>query len=233
MGRPKHYSAEIATRCQRLIESLSVQVESDEKLAREFRGPLRTTFLLAMATPMIVLPMERLYKPIVARWAGVADDTELDAAVEARVHDTFDGRRFGEACFFRPDHWSYVDARPIFPVAITWPEDAFDQLADSGAKAAAAQAPAKDVMECLRNALSHGGVAYLDKDGRQNEDATNMLGFASYPAFRRTGELRLLRISVDGFQEFLILWARWLSENGVETALSEEGPGWLAPAEVA
>jgi len=227
MGRPKHYSAEIATRCQRLIESLSTRVEGDDDLAKEFRGPLRTTFLLAMATPMIVLPMERLYKPIIARRPGVADDTELDEAVAGRVLETFDGRRFGETSFFIPDRWSFVDARPIFPVAVSWPSDAFNELNEPEAMRAAEQAPAKDVMECLRNALSHGGVAYLDKHGRQEEDATNMLGFASYPTGRRTEELRLLRISVDGFQEFLGLWARWLSDNGVETVLSDGGPGWL------
>lgn len=37
-------------------------------------GPLKTTFLLAMATAMAVLPLERIFKPAVWGGAGVADD---------------------------------------------------------------------------------------------------------------------------------------------------------------
>jgi hypothetical protein len=229
MGRPTHYSTEIATRCQRLIERLSLQVEQDVELAAEFRGPLRTTFLLAMSTPMVVLPMERLYKPIIGR-AGVADDTRLDAATEVRVRTTFDGKRFGETPFFETGEWSYVGATPFFPVADPWPSGAFDELDRPEALAAAESAQARDVIECLRNALSHGGVAYLDSRGRQSEDATNMLGFASYPSSRRTRELRLLRITVDGYQAFLGLWSKWLTDSGVENVLTYEGPGWFEVA---
>jgi hypothetical protein len=226
MSRPTHFSTEIATRCQRLIERLSLQVEQDLELAAEFRGPLRTTFLLAMSTPMVVLPMERLYKPILGR-AGVADDTRLDPDTEGRVRTTFDGKLFGETPFFRAGDWSYVGATPSFSVADPWPSRAFDELDRPEALAAAEGASAKDVLECLRNALSHGGVAYLDVRGRQSEDATNMLGFASYPSSRRTRELRLLRITVDGYQAFLGLWSKWLAESGVENILTYEGPGWF------
>jgi hypothetical protein len=116
MGRPTHYSSEIATRCQRLIETLSHQVRDEEALAREFRGPLRTTFLLAMSTPMIVLPMERLYKPALGR-SGMADDTQLDLVMRTRVAETFDRTRFGDAPFFKAGEWAFVDARSHFPVA--------------------------------------------------------------------------------------------------------------------
>lgn len=226
MGRPTNYSTEIVTRCQRLIERFVTEVEEEPVLAEEFRGPLRTTFLLAMSTPMIVLPMERLYKPIAGR-AGVADDSRLDPVVKARVRTTFDGKQFGKTPFFRAEDWSYVDARAYFPVAEPWPSDAFDELDCTEAFEAAADAPAKDVMGCLRNALSHGGVAYLDECGRQSEDATNMLAFASYPGGGRTKELRLLRITIDGFQEFLRLWSMWLTNSGIENVLTDQGPGWF------
>lgn len=232
MGRPTHYSTEIAKRCQRLIERLVEQVEHDAALADEFRGPLRTTFLLAMSTPMVVLPMERLYKPIIGR-AGVADDTRLDPSVEARVRMTFDGKKFGETPFFTAGDWSYVEARPYFSVADPWPPEAFDELDRAQAAEAAVNASAKDIMECLRNALSHGGVAYLDARGRQSEDATNMLGFASYPSSRRTTELRLLRITVDGYQQFLNLWSGWLANSGIEDVLTYQGPGWFDESEAA
>ena len=226
MGRPVHYSTEIASRCQRLIERLVQQVEDDAVLAEEFRGPLRTTFLLAMSTPMIVLPMERLYKASVGL-PGVADDTKLDAAVDDRVHTTFENTKFGDSPFFCDGEWSYVEAMPYFPVADVWPWEAFDKLDSAYVSKEAATAPTKDVVGCLRNALSHGGIAYLDRRGRHSEDATKMLGFASYPSIRRKAELRLLRITVDGFQTLLGLWSRWLTDNGIALALTTRGPGWF------
>ena len=225
MGRPQHYSLEIASRCQRLIEQLNDKVGDDRHLVDEWGGPLRTTFLLAMSTPMLVLPMERLFRPVFNK-GGVANDAELDPVLAERVHDIFDqGRIFGNAPFFAAETWAYADAVAIFPVAKAWPPEIFDQLARPEAMAAAAEAPAADVLECLRNALAHGGIAYLDAKGRQTDDATNMLAFASNTRDRK--RLRLLRISVDGYQKFLHAWSAWLGERQVETSLAEEGPGWF------
>lgn len=227
LGRPVHYSMEIAARCQHLIELLVDQTDSDPTLNERWRGPLRTTFLLAMSTPMLVLPMERLFKPVL-RKAGVADDSKLDEGVGDRVRATFaDGRPFHEADFYEAKAWSYIDATKKFSIAEVWPSAIFDQLDTPGASAAAGTAPTADILGCLRNALSHGGVAYLDRRGRQSEDATNMLGFAAYPASNRRDELRILRISVDRYQHFLAAWSKWLADSGIEDKLAHEGPGWF------
>jgi hypothetical protein len=218
---------EIAARCQDLIDLLIDRTDSDPKLIERWRGPLRTTFLLAMSTPMLVLPMERLFKPVL-RKPGMADDSKLDEAVGHRVRETFaKGRGFQETDFYEPKVWSYIDATRRFPVANAWPSEIFDALDRPDAINAAGAAPPADVLECLRNALSHGGIAYLDKRGRQSEDATYMLGFAAYPAFNRKDELRILRVSVDGYHRFLAAWTRWLTESGIEDKLAHEGPGWF------
>lgn len=60
MTAPNHYSRDIAARCQTLIDQLLPIVEHGLPDDHRFGGPLRTTFLLAMATPMIVLPIERI-----------------------------------------------------------------------------------------------------------------------------------------------------------------------------
>lgn len=229
MGRPTHYSTEIVTRCQRLIDGIAGQIAADSALVEEFGGPLRTTFLLAMSTPMIVLPMERLYKPLVGL-GGVADDTALDPNLSDRVREQFDGRSVRDTPFFVEGDWSYIDATAGFRLADPWPAPVFDMLDDPATFAAAADAPLDRFLGCLRNALSHGGVTYLDQDGRQSHSATNMLGFASFPSVRRTDELRILRISVDGYERFLRLWSGWLAENGVEEVISENGPGWFGEA---
>jgi hypothetical protein len=209
MGRPTHYSTEVVSRCQRLVERLSGQIASDPALIDDFGGPLRTTFLLAMSTPMIVLPMERLYKPLLGR-DGVADDTALDPSLSQRVREHFDGRRVGTTPFFVKGEWAYIEATARFQVAEPWPAHIFDMLDDPAALDAGANAPLDHFLGCLRNALSHGGVTYLDREGRQSHAATNMLAFASFPSLRRTDELRILR----------------MVECGVEQEISQEGPGW-------
>lgn len=225
MSRPEHYSLEIVTRCERLVERLTKRVDGDPKLVDDWGGPLRTTFLLAMSTPMIVLPMERLFRPLFSK-AGVANDTELDIKLADRVRDTLGpGQNFSQAPFFEAESWAYLAAAPTFPVARAWPEETFAQLAAPESFIAAANAPASDILECLRNALAHGGIVYLDQHGRQTDAATNMLGFASYTRDRKG--LQLLRISVDGYQRFLRAWSNWVSERQIENKLAEAGPGWF------
>jgi hypothetical protein len=55
VAAPEHYSRDIVLRCQSLIRHLLPKVEERLSDEAQFGGPLRTTFLLAMATPMIVL----------------------------------------------------------------------------------------------------------------------------------------------------------------------------------
>jgi hypothetical protein len=54
-----------------------------------------------------------------------------------------------------------------------------------------------------------------------------MLGFASFPAFNRRNELRILRISVEKYERFLAAWSSWLTDTGVEAKLAQDGPGWF------
>ena len=60
MSEPQHYSRDIARRCQYLISHLHPIVTAGLPNDAQFGGSLTTTFLLAMATPMVVLPMERI-----------------------------------------------------------------------------------------------------------------------------------------------------------------------------
>ena len=57
---PEHYARDIVERCDSPIESLLPVVIDDSD---QFGGPLGTTFLIAMSTPMILLPLERILKP--------------------------------------------------------------------------------------------------------------------------------------------------------------------------
>lgn len=225
MGRPRHYSAEIPARCQALIEMLGTAVEEASDPDGRWGGPLKTTFLMAMATPMISLPIERIFKPTRDNHSGVADDRELDPELSDQVaHELGPARPFKSAPFFNAGAWAYIPAIAPFNVAEDWPARALAPLRSAAAAEAAAQAPARAILLTLRNALSHGGITYLDRTGGHADSATHMLGFASL-ARAHHPELRLLRVGVPEFETFLLLWGKWLSSAGVIDQLERRGPG--------
>lgn len=231
MGRPLHYSTDVPARCRAIIEMFSSRVEEDSDPEGTWGGPLKTTFLLAMATPMIVLPIERIFKPAVKGRRGVADDVGLDASVAERVAAVLgSGRSFADAPFFEQGVWHFVPHCEPFAVGSTWPSERLDELASDDSQVNASRADAADILMLLRNALAHGGITYLDRDGRHTESATNMIGFASF-AWTASGKgLQLLRIPVARFQVFLIQWAAWITASGVSERLNAAGPGYFEQA---
>ena len=138
---PQHYSRDITKRCQSLICSLGLIVEGDLQDDDEFGGTLRTTFLLAMAMPMIILPFDRIFKPGTGK-NRVGNDRELDKQLADDVDDVLGrGKTFGEAPFVKNNSWSYVPNHARFNIAGTWLSKLLDALADSEAIKAAGTAP--------------------------------------------------------------------------------------------
>jgi hypothetical protein len=78
------------------------------------------------------------------------------------------------------------------------------------------------VLTDLRNALAHGGIAYLDERGGQTDGQAAMLAFvgAVMKGGRITG-VNVLRIGERDYRVFLAAWASWLRQVGVTAALNE------------
>lgn len=226
MGIPEHYSRDITQRCQALILHLLPLVEKGLPNDREFGGPLDTTFLLAMATPMIVLPIERMFKPAAPGTAAASDDREIDPAIADEIDDVLGpGRLFADAPFFEPRRWSYVPRVQPFRVAAYWPHEVLDELAYDAALAEAGRTPTRRIMLDLRNALAHGGIAYLDANGRSTDGQAAMLAFASAQTDRgRVVSLNLLRVHQSDFRAFVLAWADWLRASSVRHALNARDP---------
>jgi hypothetical protein len=228
MGRPTNYSVELPERCQALIDRYGAQIAKDTDPHDGFDGPLRTTFLLAMASPMLVLPLERIFKTAIGRKAGVADDLALSGKTGERVREVLgDKRPFAQAPFYVDGAWAYLPTCERFQVGLDWPAEYLGYLASDEAVAAAAAAPASDVLEAMRNGIAHGGITYLDRNGQQTDRATHMLGFASFPSFDDRKNLRLVRVGVDVFEDFLRRWTGWLVQTGAARALEDRGPGYF------
>jgi hypothetical protein len=215
----EHYARDIVERCDWLIESLLPVVMDDP--ASRFGGPLGTTFLLAMSMPMVLLPMERILKP--AKQDSVADDRSIDETLGKAVADTMGSTaKFGDAPFAQPDVWSYVADHEPFNLASGIPGELLKRLSENESLRAALNTPAVRVLTDLRNALAHGGIAYLDERGRQTDGQAAMLAFVG--AVMRGGRItgvNVLRIGEPDYREFLARWASWLREAGVTAALNE------------
>jgi hypothetical protein len=217
---PEHYARDIVERCETLIESLLPVVMQDP--AKRFGGPLGTTFLVAMSTPMILLPIERMLKPSANR-DSVADDRTVDESLGKAVAETLGATtRFGDTPFARAGAWSYVGGQSPFNLAGGIPGELLEQLSENESSRAALNTSAIRVLTDLRNALAHGGIACLDERGRQTDGQAAMLAFvgAVMKGGRITG-VNVLRIGEGDYRQFLAAWASWLRETGVTVALNE------------
>jgi hypothetical protein len=226
MSAPQHYSRDIAQRCQALIRHLRPVVENGLPDDHRFGGPLNATFLLAMATPMIVLPVERLFKPARPGAAVAGDDRQLDPVLAEQVDDVLGPtRHFADAPFVIRGRWSYVPDVSPFNLADWWPSDLLEVLGSETAFAKADQTPARRILLDLRNALAHGGIAYLDSHGQSTDGHAAMLGFASARTERRrVTAINVLRIHQDDFCHFVMRWADWLAASPVRGILNQKDP---------
>lgn len=216
---PEHYARDLVERCDTLIESLLPVVMNDP--STRFGGPLGTTFLVAMSTPMILLPMERMLKP--ANRDSVADDRSIDETLGKAVTHTLSATSpFGDAPFAQADAWSYVAGHKPFNLAAGIPHELLKRLSEPASANAAMEPPAVRVLTDLRNALAHGGIAYLDAQGRQTDGEAAMLAFAgAVMRANRITAFNVLRVGERDYRRFFSAWASWLRESGVSAALSD------------
>lgn len=86
--------------------------------------------------------------------------------------------------------------------------------------------PTRIWARCLRNALSHGGIVYLDADGRQAAGRpTESMGFVSAQyvdgkMWQPPEQLLALRITQAAYLQFLRNWVAWLHSSGLAKALA-------------
>lgn len=211
----------------RLIEVLLPRAEQVRMPGAEHLGPLTTTFLLALATPMILLPLERVRRHQDGEIGAYMNERPLDGELAGAVDLALGGRCLNQSPFYTGGQWHFAtmpDAGENF--ALHFPAELEQALEDAAAEQAAANMPAEQWSSCLRNALAHGGVVYLDEYGRQsNGGSATSLAFISARYPRGEGQqapdqLRALRIKETDFLSFLRQWAQWLGEVGLPRALA-------------
>ena len=232
MGIPQHYSLDIPARCLALLDLCEPVVMGAAGQDR-FGGPLNTTLLLALATPMISLPIERIYKNIdLGDLEGMVDDRRVNPQLAERLDAEIKRKTLRQNGYFSDLHWSFAKDAEIFNAAHPLSRDLADHLSSDTAHEAARSMEMAQFVSCLRNALAHGGIMYLDSDGRSSTGQADMLLFLSAkqsfpdPVFDGkkgkyvnsrpvTESIRLLRIPQRDFRTFLIRWVTWLNDLGI------------------
>lgn len=210
-----------------LIDALLPSVEQVRVPGQSHLGPLTTTFLLAMATPMVLLPLERIKKHRNSPPGAYMNERSLDGSLSDSIDEALGAKQFCHSPFFVANHWRFA-TMPYDGenVAEHFPDRLQDGLADPVSGQAAAEMSAEQWSSCLRNALAHGGIVYLDEFGRQAYGGrASLLAFVSARYPRGDGpqapnQLRALRIAEHHFYTFLHEWTRWLGETGLSLRLA-------------
>jgi hypothetical protein len=221
MSNPRHYSVEIPQRCLQLIDELWPHAEKTQQPNHPDLGPLTTTFLISMSMPIINLPVERIERHRSTRNEGYADDRYIDATLTAAVDTILSGQELRKAPFYSHGAWSYASNSDgaAFNVARSLPTDLGQQLCTKAAIAKAAKMPTSQWCSILRNAMAHGGIAYLDEHGQTSYgQPVKMYAFISGPNVKDQEQpvtLNVLRISEVNYRIFLRRWVEWLESSGL------------------
>lgn len=228
MGVPYHTSQDVPGRCLWLIDRLLPRVRTITAPHEAHLGPLDTTFLFAMSTLIVTLPIERLdrhRRKEEAGEQGYMDDRPLDPACAAEIDAVLgsDETSFDSSPFYVGGGWRFasIEHRPGQNLAVEFPEDLAALLSADAAVLDADNMSARAWMNCIRNALAHGGLVYLDGNGRQARgEPTRMMGFVSaqYPNgnMRKPPErLLALRTTPEVYRATLERWVCWIQRTGL------------------
>lgn len=233
MGNPSNYSLELPYRCHRLLDELWDEAETIRDPQEPHLGPLTTTFLLAMATPMIVIPIERVDRYRRKQGWGYADERDLSPETAKEIDRVLGGRTIGEVepSFFDVGAWRFAsmdfDGERL---SEGLPSELAEKLENPQSAMDAADLEGAAWASILRNALAHGGVLYLNEYGQSHWGKAEMFAFVSakFPKFdphehpkgtplygkedmsKPPSRLRVLRIGQDDFRSFLSRWVEWL-----------------------
>ncbi|RVI98119.1 hypothetical protein CN193_24820 [Sinorhizobium meliloti] len=225
MGNPQNFSFDVPQRCQMLIDELWPKV-SEKRESGSL--PLNASFLLAVSTPMINLPIERIWKAATNRAVGHLNDSVLDKRLATAIRQGIGSDLVANACFYRPHAWRYhysPKGAGLPDLSLHGlPQSVETALAEDAAIRAAGALDTETFCGILRNGLAHGGILYLDSAGRTTHGApVRMFCFVSTKQQKRNVVgLHFLRIGMKDYREFLKLWADWLKNSSAQVGLPSQ-----------
>ncbi|TAW39041.1 hypothetical protein ELI17_37355 [Rhizobium ruizarguesonis] len=205
MGVPDRFAVEYPRRALELIEML-------ETSARE--KSLLGSFGLLAASAVLTIPFERM------RTGHFLHDNERDADLVKHLK-ALEKAAFLKAPFWRkaPEDGEWRQSRIMGNVdkAHRWlDQDGRDPRSEEANTIQTRKA--SQVLRVLRNALAHGNIIYLDRDGE--EIAGNQMVYMAFLSrYEETAEqceqaetYRLVIATEDAFLHFVKSWAGWIAD---------------------
>lgn len=234
MGNPQHYSIELPSRCLALINGLWPEASKLHGGESPELGPLTSTFLISMSMPILTIPLERVERQIdKAEDQAYADDRHLGTKAAEEFVEVIRKGKLGATPFYKDGTWRFVCVRnrPFPNIANGLPDELAAALSSVEAENAARDMPASQWVSILRNAMAHGGIAYLDENGRSSYGTpVKMFAFVSGKYAKPKCEhaeadcrfgmgklegLNILRISETDYRQFLVAWVEWLAATKI------------------
>jgi hypothetical protein len=199
MGVPERFVTEYPDRCRRLLDMLEGPARS---------GDLIGSFALLVASAAFNIP-----------YARMSEKDHPLGRPEDRLYDAMEGlnkQRFEDASFWKGAGPSFFRYARIMTDA----EDSFRWRDAEGNHPLSSMTQSKNanrVLRTIRNALAHGNVVYLDKNGHETPgNQLVYLVFLSKPDKKDKQDngdgYRIAILDEESFLAFLKAWTDWLQE---------------------
>lgn len=209
MGAPDRFAIEYPRRALELIGML-------EPSARE--NNLLGSFGLLAASAVLTIPFERMRTSHFLHDQAHDDDLVKNLKALGKAD-------FLKAPFWRkpPDDGSWRQSRIVSPVDKThdW-KDPYGRDPRSDDANTIQSRKASEVLRVLRNALAHGNVIYLDRDG--HEIAGNQMVYMAFLSRyeedqeqrERAETYRVVITTEEAFLHFVKCWAEWIGSLALD-----------------
>jgi hypothetical protein len=212
---PERFCIDYPSRVLTLLERLSPEAEQLD---------LSTTFLLSLAMPMLVIPLERL------KSGHLFSDANADSGPH-RALQTLYSATFEHTPFWIEDdreRWRFAYVIRNLDSPCRWEDEHGSHPLRRPGPSQAASTRLDDIVLTMRNGMSHGTVVYLDEDGDESPHRrvtqiaflSNVTGSAAEAvgALPR-GARRLVAVEEDALRRFLYAWCQWLSSFSLSSTL--------------
>jgi hypothetical protein len=213
MGVPDRFAIEYPRRAHELIGMLEAQAREQNLLG---------SFGLLAASAILTIPFERMHS------SHFLHDGVRDADLMKNLK-TLEKTAFLKAPFWKsePDGGAWRQSRIVNDV-----DEAHDWLDQDGRDPRSAEAntmptrKASEVLRVLRNALAHGNIIYLDRNGQ--EIAGNQMIYMAFlsryeenPEQRQLAKTyRLVITTEEAFLQFIKSWAAWIGSFDLDKRLA-------------
>ncbi len=213
MTVPSRFAIEYPKRALELIRRFE-----NEARRRDLMG----SFGLLAAAAVLTIPYERM------KASHFLHDEHQDHDLSAQIKK-LEKVKFLSAPFWRdeaPGEWQQSRIMGSVDQVDDWKDDEGRPSLSANANTIK-ERKAEEVIRVLRNALAHGNIIYLDKDGREIA-GNRMVYLAFLSRYEETKEqreqattYRVVVTSEDEFLHFVKAWARWVSSFPLDYGVSE------------